>query len=101
MPRFKSRQKFQRGDRVRIAKELGPMMSHFGGKGCQAIVLGSYNDQFGGGNIKSYSLLVYEDKEWYSCSWYEEYQLTLISRARMKSYDIIQEHQERHLDELS
>jgi hypothetical protein len=76
-----SRQKFHKGDLVRIAKDLGSCMSHFTAD-CDAIVLGSYRDQFGGsGNdTKSYSVFLKDEGE---CSWYEEWQLTLIQPARL------------------
>ena len=41
-------QKFKKGDYVRVTKNLGPMMSHFKSD-CNAIVMGSYNDRYGGG----------------------------------------------------
>lgn len=41
-------QQFKRGDVVRIAEDLGQSMSHFGGKGETAVVMGSYRDQYGG-----------------------------------------------------
>ena len=48
-------QKFKKGDMVRVAKDLGPYMSHFTGD-CEAIVMGSYADLFGGDDRKSYKL---------------------------------------------
>jgi hypothetical protein len=71
-------QKFQRGDYVRVAKDLGLSMSHFRAD-CDAIVIGSYRDQYGGSNNKSYTLY-FEDSG--QCSWYDEEQLSLIEAGR-------------------
>ncbi len=67
-------QKFLIGSRVRIAQDLGPLMGHFPGKGCEATVKYTHAHAFGG-SPKSYSLDVDGHG---SCSWYEEHQLTLI-----------------------
>jgi hypothetical protein len=69
-------QKFHRGDLVHVAKDLGPAMQHFTAD-VDAIVIGSYNDQFGGHNTKDYSLYL---KNHGKVSWYEEWQLTLIKK---------------------
>jgi hypothetical protein len=45
-------QKFKRGDKVHIAKDLWPSMPHFDNDR-DAIIIGSYRDQYGGDNIKS------------------------------------------------
>lgn len=73
------KEKFRRGDLVRIAKDLGPSMEHFRGKGCRAIVIGSYRDKYGGDNTKSYTLFIEGSGK---TSWYDEHQLTLIERGR-------------------
>lgn len=70
------KQKFRHGDLVRVADDLGPSMEHFT-KSCNAIVIGSYADQFGGGNHKSYTIFIEGGGE---TSWYEEHQLSLIRR---------------------
>ena len=70
-------QKYFRGHRVKIAEDLGPSMAHFTGD-CEAIVIGSYSDQFGGDNDDSYSLLLLTEQQ-YSVSWYREHKLTLLS----------------------
>ena len=67
-------QKFQKGDWVRVAKDLGPSMSHFTAD-CEAIVIGSYADQFGGSNGNSYTL---HPKGRGQSSWYYGNQLKLI-----------------------
>jgi hypothetical protein len=71
-------QKFHKGDHVKIADDLGPTMRHFTA-GVEAIVMGSYRDQYGGRNTKSYTLHLKGAGE---TSWYEEYQLTLIESGR-------------------
>lgn len=71
-------QEFHKGDWVQIAKDLGPGMRHFTAD-CEAIVIGSYNDQYGGGNINSYTLHL---KGRGQTSWYYENQLTLIEKDR-------------------
>jgi len=71
-------QKFSKGDWVRVADDLGPSMRHFTA-GCEAIVIGSYADQYGGDDITSYTLHL---KGSGRCSWYHEHQLTLIEAGR-------------------
>ena len=72
-------QKFKNGDLIRIAKDLGSSMSHFTSD-CDAIVIGSYADKFGGDNTTSYTLHVKGHGE---ASWYYEHQLTLIDLNRL------------------
>jgi hypothetical protein len=72
-------QKFQKGDWVRVAKDLGPSMSHFAAD-CEAIVVGSYKDQYGGNNIDSFTLHLKGSGQ---CSWYYASQLTLIESGRL------------------
>jgi hypothetical protein len=72
-------QKFHNGDWVRVAKDLGPEMSHFPSD-CEAIVVGSYADQYGGSNGTSYTLRLKDGGE---TSWYYESQLTLIEAGRI------------------
>jgi hypothetical protein len=59
-------------------------MSHFQ-SGCEAIVIGSYADQYGGSNHNSYTLHI---KDSGRCSWYYGQQLTLIERGR---YDLLEQ----------
>lgn len=76
------KQKFHKGDLVQVASDLGPSMSHFPA-GVRAIVLGSYNDQFGGGDKHSKtSFSLYLEGEGES-SWYYEHQLTLIEHRKL------------------
>ena len=72
-------QKFEKGDLVRVAKDLGEHMSHFDSD-CDAIVIGSYADRYGGSDCKSYTLYLYGIGE---CSWYNGQQLTLIESGRL------------------
>ena len=71
-------QKFQKGDWVQVAKDLGPSMSHFTAD-CEAIVIGSYADQYGGSNRNSFTLHL---KGRGQSSWYYGNQLTLIESGR-------------------
>lgn len=74
-----SKQKYKHGDLVRVADDLGSMMEHFE-KGCNAIVIGSYADQFGGGgaNHQQYTIFIEGGGE---TSWYYEHQLNFIRHA--------------------
>ena len=78
------KQKFQKGDFVRVAKDLGPAMSHFTSD-CDAIVLGSYADQYGGKNITSFTIHIKAEGR---VAWYEEHQLTLIEPNRIDMLEI-------------
>lgn len=71
--------KFHRGDKVRIAKDLGASMDHFK-KACPAIVIASYQDQYGPSaqGHKMYTLLMYDG---YTSSWYYEHQLTFVRKV--------------------
>jgi hypothetical protein len=76
-------QKFKRGQKVRIG-DMPIYMKHFPNN-IDAIVVGTYNEiifhssHLGGNESKEYKLLIlFKDKEPFTCSWYEENQLTLI-----------------------
>jgi len=73
-------QKFHKGDWVRVADDLGPSMSHFPSS-IDAVVIGSYADQYGGGDSgrDHYSLHL---KGRGHSSWYYDNHLTLIERNR-------------------
>lgn len=77
-------QKFHKGDHVMVAKDLGPHMSHFKSD-CEAIVIGSYKDQYGGDNTSSYTIHIKGSGQ---TSWYKENQLTLI---RIRAIDLLDE----------
>lgn len=72
-------QKFHKGDWVRVVKDIGPHRRHFAAD-CEAIVIGSYADQYGGSDHDNYTLYL---KGRGGCSWYPEEYLTLIESGRM------------------
>jgi hypothetical protein len=72
---MKLEQVFKKYDHVRITDALDDSMSHFP-SGQEAIVIGSYADQFGGSNVDSYTLHIKGRGE---VSWYQTRQLTLIA----------------------
>jgi hypothetical protein len=72
------KQKFKRGNLVKIAKDLGPHMSHFENDK-EAVIIGSYDDLYGGGNTSQYSLMFTDTGS--RSSWYYESQLTLINEG--------------------
>jgi hypothetical protein len=108
----KFKQKFQRGQRVAIAAEMPPSMSHFA-HNTEAIV--EYSDwqyrhmgaRVGNGKTFQYSLLILDPKatekstesgiDWghtgpFSCAWYEENQLSLVSDDRESGKRILEQH---------
>ena len=70
-------QKFKPGERVRIADDLGPSMSHFPGAGKFATVKYTHGHAFASGEngLQDYCLDIDDYGE---VSWYHEHQLTLI-----------------------
>lgn len=68
-------QKFQRGDVVRIAKDLGSSMAHFENDQ-DAIVMGSYADQYGGDNVDDWTVML--SRTGGETSWYHTRQLALL-----------------------
>lgn len=76
-----SKQLFQRGDHIKIADDLGSSMAHFTG-GVEAIVIGSYTDQYGGIERGEHNYTLHL-KGHGRVSWYYESQLTLIEKNRM------------------
>lgn len=77
MNKVLKKQKFRRGDLVRVAKDLGPMMAHFQSD-CNAIVIASYAEKYGGDDTHQYTIFVEGSGE---TSWYYEHQLTFIRHA--------------------
>jgi hypothetical protein len=73
-----SEQKFHAGDWVRVADDLGSMYEYFT-SGCDAIIVASYADRFGGDNDGSYTIDIEKRGE---VSWYREEHLTLIEHGR-------------------
>jgi hypothetical protein len=74
------KQKYQKYDLVRVAKDLGKSMRHFTAD-CDAIVLGTYKQLCGGTDVNNYSLYIKDEGE---TSWYYESQLTLIKTNQPK-----------------
>lgn len=72
-------QKYNKGDHVQVAKDLGKFMDHFQND-CEAIVMYTYNEKFGGGNIDSYCIHI---KGRGQVAWYYEHQLELIEVDRV------------------
>jgi len=68
-------QTFNRGNLVRIAKDLGQSMSHFENDK-EVIIVGSYADQYGGSDRTSYTVMFPDNGN--TSSWYNEHQLTLV-----------------------
>jgi hypothetical protein len=68
-------QKFKRGDVVHIAKNLGSMMNHFPNDQ-DAIIMGSYRDQYGGDDVDSWTVMFCDSGG--ESSWYETWQLTFL-----------------------
>lgn len=71
-------QKYSKGDHVKIVKDLGQEMSHFTSD-CEAIVMYSYKDEYGGNDNETYNLYIKEEGE---VSWYYEHQLILIKKRQ-------------------
>ncbi len=72
-------QKYKNGDHVMVAKDLGASMRHFDCD-CEAIVMGSYADKYGGTNTSSYTIYMQGRG---SVSWYDETQLNLIHADKL------------------
>lgn len=69
-------QKFKRGDVVHIAKDLGSSMAHFENDR-DAIIMGSYRDQYGGENHVDDWTVMFCDTG-VECSLYHTSQLTFL-----------------------
>jgi len=72
-------QKFAIGSKVFIQKDLPSCMSHFL-SGCNAIVMCTYSQRYGGNDNKSYTLMLLDnnDTSMGTSAWYKEDQLTLV-----------------------
>lgn len=88
----KKKQKYLRGHRVFITKDLPKFMSHFE-RGCEAIVDHSYSDQYGGDDVESFALLLLEPYL-YRVAWYKEDQLTLVNSDRDAGERLLQKYKE-------
>ena len=84
-------QKFPRGSKVAVCKEMPSCVSHFE-SGFNAIVQYTYAQKYGGDDINSYSLIKLDenDNPINNISWYTENQLSLISDDLVKGKDIIE-----------
>lgn len=88
----RTNQKFQQGDLVLVAADApwiyqgGKVVAYQTGAGENAVVLGSYYDQFGGGKAErsQYSLLFEKHG---MVSWYDEEDLTLTEPGRFDLYE--------------
>lgn len=86
---MRATQKFHKGDLVRIADDLGPHMTHFNA-GCEAIVLGSLEDQCvdGYGVDEDEDALAPEYEVFIKgvgpVSWYDEDQLSLVQKSQFR-----------------
>lgn len=77
-------QRLQKGDLVRVADNLGPMM-RFHESGVDALVVASYAEQFGGNDTETYTLFI---KNRGRVSWYYGHQLTLVERGRIDMLEL-------------
>ena len=89
-PKFCKDHKYSRGDRVLLKTDFGHSMSHFGGKGCEALIVASYRQQYGGGKDAdtSFTMLIFPNgKEHrqlpYESSWYgpENFEKLITARC--------------------
>lgn len=74
-------QNFHHGDVVKLADEFPACMSHFSGAGEEAVVVGSYADQFGGrggGGEPNYTLML---RTGTTSSWYQESLMTFVRKG--------------------
>lgn len=94
---FVPKQKFFRGQRVLIRMPTVPFRTPKD-IGCEAIVIGSYADQYGGPNHEDFTLLVFKTKPKvysFQCSWYHVSGLQLLSDDRVAGELLIQEYNEK------
>jgi len=90
------KQKFFRGQRVFISNKLPTSMSHFGGRGEEAIVMYSYSDVYGHHDFNDLSLLILpKNRKSYVSSWYPDHLLTLLSDNRRAGERLLQKYGER------
>jgi hypothetical protein len=89
--------KFQFGDMVRIAKDLGSTMSHFEADQDAIVIENNFYEGYGNNERESsYSLLLCKDGN--QCSWYNEHQLTFLRRSSLEEIQKIKSDAEaRHV----
>lgn len=73
-----SEQQFHMSDHVRIAEDKG----YEDARGCEAIVIGSYNDQFSWASCRDRATYTLHVKDHGQISWFDEEILTLIEHDR-------------------
>lgn len=90
------KQKFKRGEIVKVADKMPPCMEHFE-TGFIGVVEYTYAQQYGGDDIKSYSLIMLDDnkKPIDSIAWYKENQLTIVSEDTERGEKLIEEFNRR------
>lgn len=91
---MRPKQKFLHGQRVRIARKLDESMAHFP-SGCEAIVDYTYAERYGMHGAyphKEYSLYLLSrgGKITDRVSWYQEEQLSLVSKSVKAGEKLIQ-----------
>jgi len=87
------RQKYQIGERVKIAEKLPYYMSHFTAN-VEAIVQYTYSQAHGGKNIKDYSLGLIDDsgKIYKTTAWYKEDLLASISKDYARGMEMLEDY---------
>lgn len=75
---MKRTQKFKKYDLIKVNKQLSESKSHFECD-CEAIIIGSYRDQYGGENTSQYTIYIKGSGE---VSWYNEDELSLVESDR-------------------
>lgn len=87
-----SNQLFPRGSTVKVSDHMPPEKSHFP-KGFKAVVEYTYSQQYGGPDVRSYSLIQLEyEKPINAIAWYDESQLELLSDDTVVGLRIIEEY---------
>ena len=94
------KQKFHKGDLIKVAKDLGESMSHFTND-CDAIVMGSYYDLCGGDRESKNHQYQIHIKDRGRVSWYYENQLTLIEANRLDLLQQWEDEKEKDIEEKS
>ena len=89
------KQKYRKGDLVHIISKMPSSKSHFD---CDkdAIIIGSYADQFGGNDIKSYTIFIEDRGE---TSWYDEDELIFKEKNRLDLLETWEEKLQKKYDE--
>jgi hypothetical protein len=80
LKRLKSKQKFHKGDLVKIANEMPREMAHFP-NGLLAIIDGSYANKYTSSSksdFEIYGVIIIDRSGLYYTAWYQEDQLTMV-----------------------